>query len=412
MSFFYGFCMIVAVGYVGFRKRRPDLFTLAIASCAYYSSTLASGVIYDPDSHQYLKIHDHIYWFYAFLLMLMFLGVVLNDRFFVQRTTKIVRAKFLLEFNLLLLSTIFLIIFIQSPRAFFPSEVGGFSAASYGAIYSVYWVSAITYGIFSVKTKSFGHLALAVLFLASTLLAGSRAYLTTGFLAMLLVFFSMKEGFVIFGSVRRILFLIFGFAFLIIFKNVYQYILLLDFALIADAAANWELVLFRLTRGGESIVLLNFQRAIEFSEFGFGSFVDLVLLRIIPFVSDLYIAVLQIRPDTLSDLLNERYYTTVNYGMASSMWGLAYYVAGPLGTLLAAIWFVSAIFILNRLLFSGGILAPHLLAGSTLLAFYVHRQEIGAVLFPFYMGLFIYFVFRITQAALSEALSARKIVDE
>ena len=64
---------------------------------------------------------------------------------------------------------------------------------------------------------------------------------------------------------------------------------MLDLDLLLEAGLDLDLLLFRLTKGSESIVVLNFQHAITLYSDNAGSFLDLVLIKCIPFISELYI---------------------------------------------------------------------------------------------------------------------------
>ena len=146
----------------------------------------------------------------------------------------------------------------------------------------------------------------------------------------------------------------------------------------------------RLTTASEALVLLNFQHAIGLYEQGPGSAFDLVFVKSIPFISELFIEALGSDPRNMADLIDQKFFQATEYGMASSIWGLFYYVGGPLGCVLSIIFFVSALFLLNLRVRKLDLIGAHLLPGAIFLSFYASRKEIGAVLFPFYMCFFMY----------------------
>ena len=167
--------------------------------------------------------------------------------------------------------------------------------------------------------------------------------------------------------------------------------------MILDAASNLDLILFRLNQGGESIIILNFHHAISMYEESVGSFTDLVAIKIIPFISELYIQAFNFDGRTLSDLIDEKYYQNVSYGMASNIWGLFYYVSGPIGTLIFCFIYICLVFYLNILVSKKNLLSSHLIPGAIFLCFYASRIEIGAILFPFYICFFLLIIFLILR---------------
>ncbi len=382
-----------AVTYIGFRLRKPDLLTITIIACGYYSSALLFGEIYDPDSKSYVDIHDFIYIFYSFLFSSLTIACFVNDHYlnkYFRNSKSMVLSEFL-YFHLAILIVLFLAMNLLDSRAFFPDDVGEFSAASFGAIYNIYWVSALIFLITSFRSTSKFLKILGILFLLTTLLAGSRAYFTAGCFALLLLYFQAKPPMRLLASFSRLIIIIFGFLFLLVFKNIYQYLLFLDYEMVLAAGSDVDLILFRLTKGSEAIILLNFQHAITLYENGRGPFFDLILVKSIPFLSELYIEGLNLDPRTFSDLIDDKYYQSVNYGMASSLWGLVYYVMGPLGCIMFGFTYICIILYLNIRIKKSDLISIHLIPASVFMAFYASRVEIGAVLFPFYMSCFMLF---------------------
>ena len=64
--------------------------------------------------------------------------------------------------------------------------------------------------------------------------------------------------------------------------------------------------------------------------------------------------------------------------MASNIWGLFYYVSGPIGTLIFCFIYLCFVFYLN-LLVTKESLSAHLIPGAMFLCFYASRIEIGAI---------------------------------
>ena len=398
----YLFSFLGCVAYAGCKLRKPDLLTLCIIACGYYSSALLFGEVYDPENRGYVEINDFIYIFYSFLFVMLTVAVYLNDQYFdkdVKNYGGTIPSDFF-YFHIPILTILFLTMNIIDSRSFFPDEVGGFSATSFGAFYNIYWVSALIFLAASFRTNNIFLKTVAIFFLLTTLTAGSRAFFTAGCFSILLWFFQTKSEIRLLMSIKRLSIVLFGFLFLLVYKNIYQYLLVLDYEMLLKAGLDFDLIIFRLTKGSESIVLLNFQHAMALYQESKGSFFDLITIKTIPFVSELYIEGFNFDARTLSDLVDESYYQTVNYGMASSIWGLFYYVSGPLGCLMFGFTYVCIIFYLNVRIKKNDLISLHLIPASIFMAFYASRMEIGAMIFPFYMSFFILIGFKLFRMIL------------
>ena len=157
---------------------------------------------------------------------------------------------------------------------------------------------------------------------------------------------------------------------------------------------DWNLILARITTWSEALVLLNFQNAITLYDETRGSFAHLVAFKMIPFFSDSFVEVFDLDSRNMADLLNSRFYQSINYGMASSIWGLFYFVGGPLSCIMFIFVYVSSILVLNLRTRKLDLMGVHLMPGAVFLAYYASRKEIGELLFPFYMCGFMYIVWR------------------
>ena len=401
--FTYLVSLVGAISLIGLKRRKPDLLTLNIGGIAYYSSELLFGVVYDPNIRKYVEINEYIYIFYSFLFLFFIFAVYINDsvsntRIYSQKISPSTPEYFC--FLIIVLVMIFLGLLLIDIRTFFPDEVGGFSASNYTSIYNIYWISVLLLIAAAFRTKSYSLKLIGLFFLLTTLLAGSRAYFLGGCLIALLMIYENKPPIRLFLSLRRVLVMILGFLFLIIYKNVYQYILMLDLDLLLEAGLDLDLLLFRLTKGSESIVVLNFQHAITLYSDNAGSFLDLVLIKCIPFISELYIVGFNFDPRSLSDILNENFYQNVSYGMASSIWGLFYYVSGPIGCLLFGFMYVLITLYLNGRILKKDMLGYHLIPPAVFIGFYATRLEIAAIVFPFYMSLFVLIIYKIIYTIL------------
>lgn len=404
--FAYISSFIIAICFIGFRLRKPDLLTMTILGTAYYSSSLLFGEVYDPDIGKYVDINDFIYAFYALLLILFTFATFINDSVLKRQTyiNEMEIPQMYFYFLIVILTFIFLGLNLVDSRTFFPDEVGGFSASSYSSIYNIYWVSTLLLVTGAFKGNSNFLKLASIFFLLTTLLAGSRAYFLAGCFIALLMIYENKSPIRLFLSFKRLFVMIFGFIFLIVYKNIYQYLLMLDLNLLFEASTDFDLILFRLTKGSESVVILNFQHAITLFEQEAGSFIDLVLMKCIPFISELYILGFDYDMRTFSDILNENFYQTVSYGMASSFWGLFYYVSGPLGSIFISFLYVLAILYLNRRIKRKDMFGFHLVPAAIFIGFYLTRLEIGPVLFPFYMSILILFTYKILYTVLPKKL--------
>lgn len=302
-------------------------------------------------------------------------------------------------FHLSIAVLLFITMNILDSRSFFPDDVGEFSAASFGSIYNVYWASVLLLltSAFCWSRKVTKLIALCLLI--TTLLAGSRAYFLAGCFLIVLLHYRDRPPIRLLGSPLRVSTMIMGFLFLIIFKNIYQSLLFLDLQAVATVAMDWNLALARLTTASEALVLLNFQNAIELYDENHGSFAHLVVFKMIPFVSDSFVEVFALDPRNMSDLLNERFYESISYGMASSIWGLFYFVGGPLGCVMFIFVYVGSILGLNLRTRKLDLIGIHLMPGAVFLAYYASRKEIGDLLFPFYICGFMYIVWRVFRAA-------------
>jgi hypothetical protein len=399
--YFYIFSLLSCLSYIGFKNRKPDLFTLATLASAYYSSTLLFGKIYDPNSHSYLVIHEYIYVFYSFLFILLALTSFFHDRYFISTyKNQIFEYRDLNYFYIAIILLVFIVILSLDSRAFFPKEFEDNDASSFGALYNIYWSSILVGLVAAFRSNSNLVKVIMLIFLLTTLTAGSRAFFTIGSFIILLIFYENKPSIRLLMSLKRIIIILFGFTFLLVFKNIYQYLLVFDMDMLIEAGTNIDLILFRLNEGGESIVILNFQHAISLYHEEPGSFADLIAVKSIPFVSELYIQGFNFDNRTMSDLINENYYQNVSYGMASSIWGLFYYVSGPFGTIIFCLFYVFLIFFLNILIRKKNLLSVHLIPGSMFLTFYASRLEIAAILFPFYMCFFLLIIFSILKIIL------------
>ena len=262
--YFYIFSLLSGLSYIGFKNRKPDLFTLAILASAYYSSTLLFGKIYDPNSHSYLVIHEYIYVFYSVLFILLALLSFFYDRYFISAyKNQIANYRDLNYFLVVIILLVLIVILSIDSRAFFPKEFEDNDASSFGAIYNIYWSSILVGLVTAFRSNSNLLKVIMCLFLLTTLTAGSRAYFTIGCFIILLIFYENKPSIRLLMSLKRIIVIIFGFAFLLVFKNIYQYLLAFDLEMLIEAGTNIDLILFRLNEGGESIVILNFQHAIS-----------------------------------------------------------------------------------------------------------------------------------------------------
>ena len=237
------------LAYAGCKLRKPDLLTLCIIACGYYSSTLLFGEIYDPDTHSYVEINDFIYIFYCFLFTTLTVAIYVNDGYFNRKVEKdnVAIPPDLFYFYILILIILFLTFNIIDLRAFFPDAVGEFSASSFGSFYNIYWVSTLIVSAASFKTNSLILKAIGVFFLLTTLTAGSRAYFTAGCFSILLLYAQSGSEIRLLMSFRRLTIMFFGFLFLLVYKNIYQYLLVLDYEMLLKAGLDFDLIIFRLT---------------------------------------------------------------------------------------------------------------------------------------------------------------------
>ena len=185
-----------------------------------------------------------------------------SDTFFKLPANDEIPTNELAYFNLFLMSLIFLIIFLTDSRAFFPEELGNSDASSFGTLYNLYWASILIGLVAAFRSKNAILKIATFLFLLTTLTAGSRAFFTIGCLSILLIFFQNKPPIRLLMSFKRLFIMVLGFIFLIVFKNTYQYLLLFDLEMLLEVN-QFDLILFRLNEGGESIVILNFHHAIS-----------------------------------------------------------------------------------------------------------------------------------------------------
>ena len=152
--YIYLVSFIGCVAYIGCKLRKPDLLTITIIGSGYYSSALLFGEVYDPEIHMYVEIDDFIYIFYSFLFILLTIATIINDQY-LSKNFKNYSAYFPTDFfyfYAVILAVLFTALNAIDSRSFFPEEVGGFSASSFGVFYNIYWMSTLLLLVASFRT--------------------------------------------------------------------------------------------------------------------------------------------------------------------------------------------------------------------------------------------------------------------
>ena len=328
----YIFSSSAALSYIFFKKRKFDLFTILIICSFYYSSPLLIGILYDPDKHNIINISSEIYWFYSLFFGVSIMGAHIFDKLN-KKQVYIKKYNYsAIQFHFLITSFIFLVILAIDSSFFFQKEVGEKSANQFGPLWGVYTASNLILLSLSMNSRIRHYIGIAIFFLLTTLIAGSRAYFAAGLAVIALGTFKNSTPMRIGMKFSLVLKILIGFTFIFSWKIAYPFILAGQYGEAFQTISDPVAIGFRLFKGSEAgLCMLSFHHAIDYFETSPGSFFELIVVKLIPFLSLEFATAFNLNGLTFSDILNGIFYKTVNYGKASNLWGSIYYVIGKLG---------------------------------------------------------------------------------
>ena len=397
----YIFTSFAALSYIFFKKRNFDLFTILIICSFYYSSPLLLGVLYDPDKHSIINVSSKIYWFYSSFFCASILGAYKFDKGNIFLFRGKIFNHSALQFYLFITCIIFLMLVMIDSSIFFQKEVGEKSVTQFGPLWAAFAASTLILLSLSIIVSNNYFFVIASIFLLMTLIAGSRAYFAAGAIIYALGTYKYSPPFVIATKFSLLFKILLGFFFLFLWKIAYPFVLVGQYTQALQSIVDPVGIGFRLFRGSEAgLVMLNFHHAIELFEYSSGSILELMVVKLIPFLHSEFATVFELNGSTFSDILNIKYYQTVNYGMASNLWGSIYYVSGPLGLLLFLAFFIWLVTTLNKLIKLNNLWSHHLVGPSAFLCFYGTRLEVGSLAYFFYVNITMLVFFRIMVSLL------------
>jgi|APSaa5957512535_1039671.scaffolds.fasta_scaffold46678_2 hypothetical protein len=404
----YIFSSFGALLFILFKKRRIDLFTILMLCTFYYSSPLLNGILYDTDMHKIIKISPKIYWFYTFLYGAMIYAANKFDKIDHLFISKNIYNHSYLQFYLFMTSLIFLILVTIDWSFFLQQEAYEKSAKQFGPLWAAFTASILTFLSLAKNSSYKSYIVTALFFLLTTLIAGSRAYFAAGAIVFIICTYKSSLPIRIASNISVLLKITFGFLFLFFWKSAYPFILAGQFMEAHQTITDPVAIGFRLFKGSEAgLCMLNFHHAIDYFETSPGSFFELIVVKLIPFLSSEFASGFNLNGSSFSDILNIKYYQTVTYGMGSNLWGSIYYVSGSLGLILFVALFLWLVFILNKLIKINDLWSHHLVGPSTFLCFYGTRIEVANIAYFFYVNITM-FVFCIIMVSLIKHKHYRK----
>ena len=400
---FFFFTWSLSISTVLLKRRYFDLFTLAIVIGTYYASPLFFGTLYDPTLRIVVDIIDRLYWFYGLFFLFLYVAMRYSD---FKRIRPIEDFPNATESNSLILFSLlpvflFCVLIFLDPNFFIPSEIGESNPSEFGPIYPLFIWSTMILLVFALKFRNKKFLLVSLFLVLATLLAGSRAVFATSILfSVMISAWNLGRMRILFHP-RYIIGGIFGFLFLFFYKIGYGALIQMDIQLVVNNITDIAIISSRFFQGGESfLVMLNLQNTFIYMDMESVFISDALIrdhyhqvfmIKLIPLLSEYYAEIFNISLYRFSDILHDKFYPDVFYGLASTFWGEAIYVLGIgfAGAIVILLIYVLFLYLGNKLIFSNNIFANSLTPVLVYCSFYLGRKEIADVVYILTISLFI-----------------------
>jgi hypothetical protein len=365
------------------KKRDIDLFAVIFFTSSYYSYPLFFNFLYDPDSGRYLGIDFRIYIYYIFYFVLLFLSTLIRDR----RPLICRRRGIPTPYEWLVTSLFFLsVILFLYPNFFNPSDIDSPTTPSVlGPIYplfvwssfGLFWLSLFSQNVYLPYVGAF--------FITLTTFAGGRSFFGALILSFVIAqFLRGHPGKPVKGS-RYTYFIYLGVVLIlmILYKVVYLHILTGDLDAIIVALTSADAIFFRLVEGSEPyLVMMNLQNSLNPSLSLDDSYRLNFLFGWVPVFSNAFSDALGYNNFSFSDILDKKFYTTVSYGMASSIVGELFYVGGYVFIAFFLVIFNILLFVTNSYIYKS---APCSTPCIIWCFYYYHRLEFKHIIYVLFV---------------------------
>lgn len=384
MATYYICLWFIVASYFFFKDRKIDLYSVVFFTSSYYSYPLFFGFLYDPENHTYPNIDTRIYLYYMVYFICLLIGAWYRD----QHPIRFQRLRNPIPYEWLLLSLVFLCaILALYPDFFVPSDIDSPSRPSVlGPIYPLYVWSSL--GLFWLALFSRSKVLpwVAAIFIVLTTFAGGRSFFAVLILAIIVAgsIQVADNGVKKYSKTKHFLFLGISLVVMILYKVLYMHILTGDLNLILTVLTDIDSIVFRLVEGSEPyLVMMNMQNSLSPILDLHDEYRHLFFIGSVPFFSNLFLDLMGHTNLSFSDVLDENFYTTVNYGMASTLVGELYYVGGYPLVLFFILIFNFLLYHSNDYIFKhGGWATPALIW----IFFFYHRLELKHLLYVVFVS--------------------------
>lgn len=239
-----------------------------------------------------------------------------------------------------------------------------------GVLYSLaVWGSVLCFMYGMHKHKRLYMIA-AILLILMTFISGSRAYLATA-LVDVIVIKAKRVRNIIKSNTRVIIFGIFAFLFLLVYKNIYSEVRALDFEAVLRILSSPKTYSNMLDIAEFRIILSIYNYVIE-NSFHL-PFTDSIVrvVSIVPFVND-YIGTSY--PLRFSAIAQYDFFGA-SYGLANSFWGETYAMGGFVFLMLITELWLYFMKWCNKFISGNGRLSPFIMVMACYFSFYLHRLD-------------------------------------
>ncbi|ADO37675.1 hypothetical protein SAMN04515649_1115 [Eubacterium callanderi] len=405
MNIIYIFLVLILLLIIFFRK--IDLLSIGAIGLIIYTINCALGEVWiergTNSYYYYSNINEKLYTIVCFQLIFIMIFITLCD--FLKKKYKFLKKIKLktLHHNIVLSEKSYQILLaisyafigtniVQNGISVFTLSKGDMSLNFFFSLAVVGSLVVFIYALLNNKKKLF-FFSIIPLFL--TLFIGSRAYVTTAIVVVLVynwekIKFSIKTNLKLFVIGGLLLFAI------LVYKEIYIYVKDFDFNKVASILLNSQTYIDTLSDNAESRVVFSIYNYVITNNFQLSN-VDTFarVMSIFPIANDFIDTTLSVRFSTI--MMNNVFNTT--YGLASNFWAESYAMWGIKGIFLAQFIWMLVLFKCNKYFYMLKNKSCFILTIASYCSFYINRLDyvqvfgmIKSVLFVYFIWIFSYYI--------------------
>lgn len=393
------YILLCIITVIHFLRRKLDILTFAAFALIFYTLSCITGEVWITRAtgyYYYEQISFKTYLLVYCQLLIINICPHISFRHFRLVSSVYVEDKIskneIAAFNFIcfisMIIFVYNILFVIGLDTFFSNTGKSEIIANTNAFfsYSIWGIFiSFSYGI-QYKRKSMT--ILSSIALVILLILGSRSYPVIALLILVLSRTSEIKKAVI-SYWKQIVLLCVVFVALLVYKEVYQYVRALDFAVVWERLKNWRTYV-DIVNNGESrttFALYNYVVDNNYRIPLLDSFVR--IFSVIPFVNNIFSTTLPIR---FSGIAKDTIFSS-SYGLGSSFWGESYVMGGSLFLItITVIWSFLIKHFRNKCILENKTF-PFWATFMMYIAFYIHRLDWVQVWGSFKSVILWYFIF-------------------